>query len=131
MWINNCIGTKNHSVFFVYIWGMFAHLWSIIILCIANLDNVVNRDLLVRNPFFAWVNQWENKNFEVTENDIIMFHLTLVLLLAMCFVFMIPLTLLVYVQLKNFLNNQTTNIRFSKFKRTTVITDISQIPKGT
>ena len=33
--------------------------------------------------------------------------------------------------LNNFLNNQTTNIRYGKFKRLQVVTEENQIPKGT
>lgn len=101
------------------------------------MDNVINGDLRITNPEYAFINKWENTNSkgvyisEVTDLDIIAFHTVLVMLLVLCILFIMPLSLLVFVQFKNFLNNQTTNIRFGKFKRTTVITDESQIPKGT
>lgn len=85
----------------------------------------------MRNNLFGVINRWENTTSEgkyipkITDFDIIAFHTVLVGMLIVCILFIMPLFLLVFVQFKNFLNNQTTNIRFGKFKRTTVITDES------
>lgn len=48
------------------------------------------------------------------ENDIFISSLSSIILLLICVVFMIPLLILVCVQTKNMISNETTSERFSK-----------------
>lgn len=54
-----------------------------------------------------------------TDQAQLFYYITLFSVLALATVFLIPLTFLVIVQTQNFMFNQTTNKRFSKFKRVT------------
>jgi hypothetical protein len=50
----------------------------------------------------------------------VVFYVSMIAVMCVAIFFLIPLALLIFVQTQNFLYNQTTNMRFGKFKRGTV-----------
>jgi hypothetical protein len=57
-------------------------------------------------------------NYQI-DNDILIANLSSIVMLVFCLVFMMPLVILVCIQTKNMLNNETTSERFGKKKETT------------
>ena len=94
-WVNNCIGARNLGVFFAFlnsIWVSiaFSFVVSIIVVISDHKDNGLYTIPQVTDRVIAG----------------------LLGLLSLLFLF--PVSCLVYVQYKNFINNRTTNERFSK-----------------
>lgn len=93
-WVNNCIGAKNLGLFFAFINLVWLSLISTITLNVYALVMHMESNLI-------------SMPYEVDMAFSIFFT-------VIAFIFAVPLTLLLTIHYKNFINNRTTNERFSK-----------------
>jgi palmitoyltransferase len=93
-WVNNCIGARNLGLFFAFINLVWLSLMSTIALNVYALVVHMESNII-------------NMPYEVDMAFSIFFT-------VIAFIFAVPLTLLLTIHYKNFINNRTTNERFSK-----------------
>ena len=115
----------------MYILSLEIYLLMVIIFCVicnilTHLNQLIDIETEFKYSFF--VQQRDNsiiplifQTNEVTAE--FAFKFTLLGVVSMASFFVIPLTFLVIVQTQNFLLNQTTNKRFSRYKRPTANND--------
>lgn len=97
-WINNCVGSKNHPLFLVFLVATTFNL----VLQVALLSYHLPCHVLCRPPLWPV--------------DSSLFTLKLVsslVIILLSLFFLIPLSYLLAIQLKNFISNETTFERFS------------------
>lgn len=95
-WINNCVGTKNLGIFYLFLWVTELFLFFTVL--------EAYYEVYYRVPAYYVTNQ--------TVADVLA-AVTGIL----CASYILPLTLLLIVQSQNFLTNTTTNERFSRSSR--------------
>lgn len=112
-WINNCVGRENHRYFFSYVGLCWVSLVYILFYTLYHCFDHYSAP--INSKHFRWFNAITDKAVlqklfyakEVFSTANIVFSL----------MFLIPLSILFWVQLNNFLFNQTTFERFSSNKK--------------
>ena len=122
-WINNCVGRKNHKIFYFYLVSLETYFISMTIFCFVFIDFVFKQRYL-EHPHLDWsIEPWyaTDDPAEAARNVAdaqTMAFLTLVECLILSITFLFPLTYLVIIQTQNVWFDTTTAARFSKRKKT-------------
>jgi len=101
-WINNCVGLRNHSYFFLFICNLAAYMVLTCVMMALNLTLVIDKTLISHAKTTCLIPILVQENTEAAQ---ITFDatLTIVLLLNCCF---LPcLLFLVFIQCQNFMFN--------------------------
>jgi len=107
-WINNCVGVRNHNYFLMYI--LFQTL--LVVTTFSQGVLALTRFLLMQ-PTTIYNDTFSNFTlFDVKSRWIVLPFV--VLLLVITFLFIVPLFVLLYVQIRNFLSGKTTMERFGR-----------------
>eukprot|EP00347_Sterkiella_histriomuscorum_P000482 403375686 len=119
-WINNCVGINNHGYFYIYILSLLIYMVSVFFVLFQSLRNEFQGKLTlqsIRQQDFSQVIQeiLFNNQSNIGYSHTIQIT-SEIILLVICLVFMIPLVILVSIQTKNIISNETTSERFSKRK---------------
>lgn len=124
-WVNTCIGVGNHSMFYLFLITIWSYLIFLDYVCFSNIDLVVTHDVVkeainshIVNAFFQQVSDHKFANNPLRFLFMpgllgelyvqIYYDVVLLITITAASFFLLPLTLLLIVQTKNFLSNQTT-----------------------
>ena len=116
-WVNNCIGLYNHNYFYFYLILQTVYLLVTLSMGISNITLLMSSYTLEKARQTVI---WSAIVHSSVETAQVTYDLTVVLSLMCSLLFLPFLIMLVYIQTTNFMQNQTTNTRFSKHKRTSV-----------
>ena len=128
-WVDTCIGIGNHTVFYCFLATMWSYLVFIDYVCFANIDLVVTHGIVkeainshVINAFFQQISDHKFAHNPlryffmpglIGELYVQIYYDTVLLItITAASFFLLPMSLLLIVQTKNFLSNQTTQNRF-------------------
>lgn len=107
-WINNCVGGRNHKWFLLYLISIVGTLLTVISCLIINIDKIhfpLKPGQKVNGLISVLPKDWYNDDVFFGAN---------VLVLVICFFFLLPVLGLSVVQLGNFVKNKTTSERFAR-----------------
>ena len=105
-WLNNCVGVGNHTLFFIFLISIWCYLAFIDFVCFYNLGLVIdeiNFSMAQERSFgFLYRNHFDLTTAQVLYDTI------LIVCIAVSTFFLMPLTLLMIIQTKNFKAGKTT-----------------------
>ena len=107
-WINNCIGQKNHIYFIWFLISIFTTIGFVFASTLYELRLTNDVNYLTQNDLYYWI-----LPINVTTN-VTLKKVVSILVLCVTGFFLMPVLLLLYIQVRNFLVNRTTNERFSR-----------------
>lgn len=107
-WINNCIGVNNHIYFISFLITLWCTICFIFATTLIELISKTKRKYLTANDLY-----YNILPVDITCN-LIVWKLASIFVLCVCGFFFCPVILLMYIQVRNFLVNRTTNERFSR-----------------
>jgi len=111
-WLNNCVGVGNHSVFFMYLLSVWSFLVMLDFVCFWNLDLEISSPGLqeAQSTTMGLLLKTMLHSDSTTAAQVIYDVLVILIITAASF-FLVPLSVLLIVQTKNFLSGQTTQAR--------------------
>ena len=107
-WINICIGQRNHIYFIWFLISIFTTIGFVFASTLYELLLLNKAQFLTQNDLYYWI-----LPISVT-TDITIVRLLSAFVLCITGFFLMPVLLLLYIQVRNFLGNRTTNERFSR-----------------
>ena len=109
-WINNCIGQQNHIYFIWFLISIFTTIGFIFGSTLYSLISMNRNDVtfITQNDLRYWI-----LPIEITCN-IMLKKIVSIFVLCITGFFLMPVLLLLYIQVRNFIANRTTNERFSR-----------------
>ena len=107
-WINNCIGQRNHIYFMWFLICIFTTIGYVFASTLYELLLLNKSEFITRNDLYYWI-----LPINVT-TDLILIKLASTFVLCITGFFLMPVLLLLYIQVRNFIVNRTTNERFSR-----------------
>ena len=102
-WVNNCVGIGNHSFFYVYLICIWSYIIFTCFIGVYNFNIKIDQTQLDRLHTLGLY----NFNFSPYTAKIV-YDVAILLVLLISSVFVLPLSVLLLVQTKNFLANMTT-----------------------
>ena len=106
-WINNCIGQNNHIYFIWFLISIYITIGFVFGSTLYELTQMRNEFLTI-NDLYYWI-----LPVDITKN-VMLKKIISILILAVTGFFLLPVMLLLYIQVRNFLTNRTTNERFAR-----------------
>ncbi|CDW75853.1 dhhc zinc finger domain containing protein [Stylonychia lemnae] len=116
-WINNCVGYRNHCYFYIYIVSLLTYMITVFFILVTSLESRLKPHLKISQIKDMYIlDSLSNAIYGVEgdERSYFIMNLCNIILLIVCIIFMIPLMILVFVQTKNMMSNETTGERFSR-----------------
>lgn len=111
-WVNNCVGAQNHTYFIWFLISIILTLVSTITCLIYSLNkyglSYIEDGNCEESTYFI--------DSRPTLCDVFVFLSANVIVLVICFFFLLPVSALTIVQFGNFVMNKTTSERFAKAK---------------
>lgn len=111
-WVNNCVGAQNHTYF---IWFLISIVLTLVSTIIFLLHFLSEYDYLSMKPGSCLKNGYFLHPDEIICNTFVFLSAN-VIVLVICFFFLLPVSALTIVQFGNFVMNKTTSERFAKAK---------------
>lgn len=125
-WVDTCIGIGNHTVFYIFLLTIWAYLIFVDYVCFANIDFSVTESAMKEainahfiNNFYPKAGWYQNPlrafflpSYLSLSQAQVLYDVVIILVITAASFFLLPVTLLMLVQTKNFLSNQTTQNRF-------------------
>ena len=106
-WVNNCVGAGNHSFFYAYLLFIWSYIMFTCFIGVYNFNIQIDQKQLDKLALRGeYVFNFSPKTAKI------LFDVAIVLILLISAVFVLPLSVLLMVQTKNFLANKTTQARF-------------------
>ena len=109
-WINNCVGIRNHRPFMIFIISLVITMLGVFIGTIGELLAIESIETLGNNSLYY---DLLPESLQIAKGWYLFFMWLILITIGF---FLMPVLLLFYIQVKNFINNRTTNERFSRKK---------------
>jgi hypothetical protein len=108
-WVDNCIGHGNHNVFMMLIITMWSFLVFTLFVCFKNIDLVVTESLVTeaQSHWLGFLLKALNSHEHTTSIQVIV-DVVLIAVITVATVFLMPVSMLLQVQVLNFMEGQTT-----------------------
>lgn len=109
-WLNNCVGLGNHVQFYVFLLMIWSYLAFVEFICFYNIDFVIHENTLTNaksHERWGFIAMMHSGILEAQ----VAYDVTLLVIICLTTLFLLPLSLLVYVQSLNFLHGATTQNR--------------------
>ena len=107
-WINNCIGQRNHIYFIWFLISIFSTIGFVFATTLYELLIIRKKEVITTLDLYYHLLP---ANFTIDRTFI---ELSSIFVLIITGFFLMPVLLLLYIQIRNFVVNRTTNERFSR-----------------
>ena len=124
-WLNNCVGIGNHTVFDLFLVSIWCYLVFLDFVCFWNIDLVIDSSNFVTasQRTFGYLYQ---THFDLVTAQIL-YDTVLVIVITVASFFLMPLTLLMIIQTKNFKAGKTTQNRLKNVSVSALGAKLTQI----
>ncbi|KAL4449233.1 hypothetical protein ABPG74_015615 [Tetrahymena malaccensis] len=122
-WVNNCIGANNYLIFFTFLF----FLWVFAIYLIILNSFALSHNHINQQSEYAFIDPFKNDNFlQISELLLMIFSIYSLTILG---IFIIPITILLFIQIQNICYGQTQLERYSNQQNKKTHSESTKIEK--